>query len=105
MTEAIIQRIERFAFPQGGGCAERRHRGDTLTHAATGAPVARLRPDPDGDYVEVLYWSLRTDRWSPTAHSAAPSYRSTRLSASSLPRPSSGRWYEQQRNEGRKVEL
>jgi len=43
MTDAIIQRIERFAFPQGGVCAERRHRGYTLTHAATGAPVARLR--------------------------------------------------------------
>ena len=40
MTDAIIQRIERFAFPKGGVCAERRHRGDTLTHAATGAPVA-----------------------------------------------------------------
>jgi hypothetical protein len=66
MTDAIIQRIERFAFPQGGVCAERRHRGYTLTHAATGAPVARLRPDPDSDHVEVLYWSLRTDRWSPT---------------------------------------
>ena len=31
-----------------------------------GAPVARLRPDSDSDHVEVLDWSLRTDRWSPT---------------------------------------
>jgi hypothetical protein len=28
-------------------------------------PQARLRPDSDGKRVEVLYWSLRTDRWSP----------------------------------------
>jgi hypothetical protein len=66
MTDAIIRRIARFAFPQGAVCVERRNRGYTLIHAATGAPVARLRPDPDGDHVEVLDWSLRTDRWSPT---------------------------------------
>ena len=66
MTDAIILRIERFAFPQGAVCVERRNRGYTLTHAASGAPVARLRPDPDGEHVEVLYWSLRPDRWSPT---------------------------------------
>ena len=29
-------------------------------------PQGRLRPDPDGEPVEVLYWSLRTDRCSPT---------------------------------------
>jgi hypothetical protein len=66
MTDAIIRRIERFAFPQAGVRAERRNRGYTLTHAASGAPGARLRPDPDGEHVEVLYWSLRTNRWSPT---------------------------------------
>jgi hypothetical protein len=66
MTDAIIRRIERFSFPQGAVCAERPNRGYTLTHAATGAPVARLRPDSDGEHVEVLYWSPRTDRWSPT---------------------------------------
>jgi hypothetical protein len=66
ITDAIIRRIARFAFPQGAVCVERRNRGYTLIHAATGAPVARLRPDPDGDHVEVLDWSLRTDRWSPT---------------------------------------
>ena len=66
MTDAIIRRIERFSFPQGAVRAERRNRGYTLTHAATGAPVARLRPDSDGDHVEVLSWSLRPDRGSPT---------------------------------------
>jgi hypothetical protein len=29
-------------------------------------PQARLHPDPDGEHVEVLYGSLRTDRWSST---------------------------------------
>jgi hypothetical protein len=66
MTDAIIRRIERVCFPQGAVCAERRNRGYTLTHAASGAPVARLRPDSNGEHGEVLYWSLRTDRWSPT---------------------------------------
>jgi hypothetical protein len=66
MTEAIIRRIERFSFPQGVVCVERRNRGYTLTHAASGAPVARLRLDSDGEHVEVLYWSLHTDCWSPT---------------------------------------
>jgi hypothetical protein len=66
MTDVIIRRIERFSFPQGTVCAEWRNRGYTLSHAASGAPVARLRPDPDGEHVEVLYWSLRTERWSPT---------------------------------------
>jgi len=66
MTDAIIRRIERFCFPQDAVCVEPRNRGYTLIHAATGAPVARLRPDSDGDLVEVLDWSLRTDRWSPT---------------------------------------
>ena len=64
MTDAIIQRIERFTFPHGAVCVERRNRGYTLTHAASGAPVARLRPD--SEHVEGLDWSLRTERWSPT---------------------------------------
>ena len=44
--------------------AERRNRGYTLTHAASGAPVARLRPTGTDDRVEVLYWSLRHERWT-----------------------------------------
>jgi len=91
MTDAIIRRIERFAFPQGAVRAEHRNRGYTLTHAASGAPVARLRPDTDGDQVEVLYCRCAPTAGHPPAHSAAPSCRSTRPSASSPPRPSSGR--------------
>lgn len=66
MTDDIIRHIERFPFPRGAVLAERRNRGYTLYHAASGAPVARLRPSADGEHFEVLYWSLRTDRWSPT---------------------------------------
>jgi hypothetical protein len=66
MTDTIIRRIERLSFPQGAMRVERHNRGYTLIYAATGAPVARLRPDPDGKHVEVLYWSLHTDRWSST---------------------------------------
>jgi hypothetical protein len=41
MTDAIIRRIERFSLPQGAVCVERRNRGYTLTHAASGAPAPR----------------------------------------------------------------
>ncbi|MFL5280730.1 MAG: hypothetical protein ACJ8AW_06945, partial [Rhodopila sp.] len=56
MTDTIIRRIERFSFPPGAVRIDRRNRGYTLTYAA----------DPDGEPVEVLYWSLHTDRWSST---------------------------------------
>ncbi len=44
--------------------AERRNRGYTLYHAASGAPVARLRQTGKDDRVEVLYWSLWKERWT-----------------------------------------
>lgn len=66
MTDGIVQRIERFPFTRGAVLAERRNRGYSLYHAASGAPVARLRPNANGDRVEVLYWSLWKERWSPT---------------------------------------
>jgi hypothetical protein len=66
MTDDIIQHIERFRFARGDVIAERRNRGYSLYHAASGAPVARLRPTGQDDDVEVLYWSLWKERWSPT---------------------------------------
>ena len=66
MTDGIVQRIERFTFSRGAVLVERRNRGYSLYHAASGAPVARLRPNADNDRVEVLYWSLGKERWSPT---------------------------------------
>jgi hypothetical protein len=66
MTDDIIQQIERFPFPRGDVLVERRNRGYSLYHAASGAPVARLRPDPAGEHFEVLYWSLGTEGWKST---------------------------------------
>ncbi len=41
MTDGIVQRIERFTFSRGAVLVERRNRGYSLYHAASGAPVAR----------------------------------------------------------------
>lgn len=37
--------------------------GYTLHDRRTGSPVARLKPIPDTDRFELLYWSLVTERW------------------------------------------
>jgi hypothetical protein len=66
MTDDIVQRIEQFPFARGAVLVERRNRGYSLYHAASGAPVARLRPNAAGDRVEVLYWSLGKEGWKPT---------------------------------------
>lgn len=38
-------------------------RGYSLLSARTGEPVARLKPLPEGDHVEVLWW--RPGTWGP----------------------------------------
>jgi hypothetical protein len=60
----IIRRIERYRFPRAPVTAERRNRGYTLIHAATGAPIARLRPRGGDDQMEIFYWSWK-QRWAP----------------------------------------
>jgi hypothetical protein len=62
--DPIIQRIERFRCHRGQLAAERRNCGYTLYRASSGALVARLRPIGQDDRVEVLYWSLWTERWT-----------------------------------------
>lgn len=37
--------------------------GYTLHDRRTGSPVARLKPIPDTDRFELLYWSLVTESW------------------------------------------
>jgi hypothetical protein len=37
--------------------------GYTLHHRRTRTPVARLRPIPDSDRFELLYWSAVRGRW------------------------------------------
>ncbi len=66
MADRITQQIEAFPFGRGAVQAEHRNRGYSLYHAASGAPVARLRPDPAANHFEVLYWSLGKDGWTST---------------------------------------
>ena len=61
----IIQLIENFAFDAGPVVAQRRNRGFTLIHAETSVPIARLRHLGRDDFYEILYWSLRNERWAP----------------------------------------
>ena len=63
--EDIIQLIEKFEFYAGPVAVERRNRGFTLIHAQTGVPIARLRPIGRDDLFDILYWSLRKERWVP----------------------------------------
>ena len=66
MDDPVIQRIERFRCSRGTLFAERRNRGYTLYNAQSGALVAPLRPTGSDDQFEVLYWSLRKNRWAST---------------------------------------
>lgn len=63
MSDSIIARVDSFHCVRGRLFAERRNRGYTLYHAASGAPIARLRPTSRDDRVEVLYWSLWAEKW------------------------------------------
>ena len=63
-SDPMLERIQTFDRARGGGVrVERIHKGYSLFSAATGAPIARLRPTGTGDDVEVLWW--RRERWAP----------------------------------------
>jgi hypothetical protein len=63
-TDPILDRIRAFDRVKGGGVlVERVNKGYSLFSAATGGPIARLRPTGTGDEVEVLWW--RRERWAP----------------------------------------
>jgi hypothetical protein len=56
----------------------------TLIHAETGVPIARLRPIGRDDLVDILYWSLWTERWmpfGPFGRTAAPVEQAVRIIA------------------------
>ncbi len=53
-SDPVIERIAAYPWPRGGY---------TLMSARTGAPVARLKPLPSSDRIEVLWW--RRDAWGP----------------------------------------
>ena len=64
MTEdPVIERIGRFRFHRGPVRAERRNGGYTLLSAASGNPVARLKPGRHEGNFEVMYWSAWRERW------------------------------------------
>jgi len=62
-SDPVIEGIAAYPWPRGrvealcvkGGCA--------LVSARTGAPVARLKPLPSSDRIEVLWW--RRNAWGP----------------------------------------
>jgi len=61
--DPTLARIARFNQRHGGGVSAAYRRGGyTLTSAATGAPIARLKPTGQGDHVRVFYWSHR-EKW------------------------------------------
>ena len=86
-SDPVIERIAAYAWPRGGVEARRVRGGYTLISARTGAPVARLKPLPSGDWLEVLWW--RRNAWGP-AGPLAPSCHSTTHSHSSPPSRHSG---------------
>jgi len=61
--DPVIAQIERFRFRRAPVCAERRNGGYTLLNAASGNPVARLRPGRHAGNFEVMYWSAWRERW------------------------------------------
>jgi hypothetical protein len=63
VVDPVIKRVAAYPWPRGGVEAPRVRGGYTLISARTGAPVARLKPLPSGDRLEVL-WGRR-DAWGP----------------------------------------
>lgn len=61
--DPVIGRIAAHPWPRGGVEARRVRGGYTLTSTCTGAPIARLKPLPSSDRLEVLWW--RRDAWGP----------------------------------------
>jgi hypothetical protein len=63
--DPMLERIQAFDHAKGGGVVvERVNKSYSLFSAATGSPIARLRPTGGpGDAVEVLWWCR--ERWAP----------------------------------------
>jgi hypothetical protein len=57
----VIERIAAYPWPRGGVSVRKLRGGYSLSSARTGAPVARLKPMPQDDRFEVLWW--RRDAW------------------------------------------
>jgi len=61
--DPVVERIAAYPWPRGGVEVRRIGGGYSLISTRTGAPVARLRPLPPGDRVEVLW--RRRGAWGP----------------------------------------
>ena len=55
-SDPMIEQITAYPWPRGGVQARQVRGGYTLTSVRTGAPVARLKPLPSCELVEVLWW-------------------------------------------------
>ena len=54
---------DRIAAAFGGFDVQKTRGGYTLAERGGGRPVARLKPCPGTDRVEIFYWSFASDRW------------------------------------------
>jgi antitoxin (DNA-binding transcriptional repressor) of toxin-antitoxin stability system len=61
--DPVAKRIAAYPWPRGGVGVRRAAGGYSLLSTRTGEPVARLKPLPEGDRVEVLWW--RRGAWGP----------------------------------------
>ena len=61
--DPVSERIVAYLWPRGGVSVRKLRGGYSLSSARTGAPVARLKPMPQDDRFEVLWW--RRDAWGP----------------------------------------
>lgn len=59
--DPVIEWIVADPWPRGGVSVRKIRGGYTLSSIRTGAPVARLKPTPQDDRFEVLWW--RRDAW------------------------------------------
>ena len=55
-TDPVIERIMAYPWPRGGVSVRKIRGGYSLSSARTGAPVARLKPMPQHDHFEILWW-------------------------------------------------
>ena len=60
-VDPVVARIAACPWPRGGVTVRKLRGGYPLSSARTGAPVARLKPMPQGGRFEVLWW--RRDTW------------------------------------------
>jgi hypothetical protein len=61
--DPVAERIAAYPWPRGGVEVRRVVGGYSLLSTRTGEPVARLKPLPSGDRVEILWW--RRNAWGP----------------------------------------